>query len=111
MAKIKGIEFPFPDGALVIPPLSLGDLELLQDRLAELQVGSADAKSVGTTIDATWAALKRNYPDFTRAQVADMIDLENMVEVLEAVMDVSGLKRKALEAAKKAESAASSSSS
>lgn len=111
MAKIKGIDFPFPDGTLTVPPLSLGDLELLQERLGALQLGAADAKSVATTIDATFAALKRNYPDITRDQVANMLDLENMVDVLECVMDVSGVKRKAAEAAKKAESAASSSSS
>lgn len=111
MPKIKGIEFPFPDGPLTVPPLALGDLELLQERLGALQVGAADATSVATTIDATFAALKRNYPGMTRADVAALLDLENMVDVLECVMDVSGIKRKSLEAAKKAESAASSSSS
>lgn len=111
MAKIKGIDFPFPEGTLTIPPLALGDLELLQERLGALQVGAADANSVATTIDATFAALKRNYPEMSRADVAALLDLENMVEVLECVMDVSGIKRKSLEAAKKAESAASSSSS
>lgn len=109
MPKIKGNDFDFGLVVLTIPPLSLGDLELLQDRMGTLQVGATDAKSVGTVIDATLAALKRNYPEMTREEVAGMIDLENMVDVLECVMDVSGAKRKAADAAKKAPSAASSS--
>jgi len=110
MAKIKGIEFDFPDGTLILPPLSLGDLELLQERLATLDLSKPDKTNVGTAIDAAHAALTRNYPEMTRAQVAKLIGLENMIDVLEAVMDVSGLKRKQIEAAKKAESAAGSSS-
>jgi hypothetical protein len=52
---------------------------------------------VATVIDTAHAALRRNYPDTTREDVADMLGLENMVEVMECVMDVSGLKRKAVE--------------
>lgn len=110
MPKIKGLEFDFGGAVLTIPPLSLGDLELLQDRISALQVGSVDPASVGTIIDSTLAALQRNYPEITRADVAALIDLENMVDVLECVMDVSGTRRKATEAAKKAASAAESSS-
>lgn len=109
MPKIKGNDFDFGSVVLTIPPLSLGDLELLQDRMGTLQVGATDAQSVGTVIDATHAALKRNYPELTRQEVAGLIDIANMGDVLECVMDVSGAKRKADEAAKKAQSAESSS--
>lgn len=110
MPKIKGIEFTFADQTYIVPPLSLGDLELLQERIATLQVGATDPKSISTVIDTTFAALKRNYPEMTRETVAAMVDLENMGEVLECVMDISGAKRKEGEAAKKAESAANSAS-
>ncbi len=98
MVKLKGIPFPFnSDETLVIPPISLGALEQLQQRISEFAGDVMDGKQVATVIDATYAALKRNYPDITRDRVADLIDVENMAEVFACVMDVSGLKRKAAE--------------
>lgn len=101
MPKFPGIEFDFGGGqVMVIPPLALGDLEMLQDRLASLQLSTLDAKSIGTVIDATHAALQRNYPDTTRAQVASWIDVANFAEVIQCVMDVAGLRRKEQHAGK-----------
>ena len=107
MPKIKGIDVDFAGEVLTIPPLALGDLELLQERLGALQLGALDPASIGTVVDATHAALRRNYPDITRDKVASILDLENMADVIESVMDVSGAKRKVNEAAKKAASAPS----
>lgn len=85
-----------------VPPIALGDLERLQSRLVAYQ-GGLDAESVGTVIDAAHAALRRNYPEITRDQVGGLIDVGNMAEVFEAVMDVSGLKRRAGEADRNSE--------
>lgn len=99
MVKVKGISFPFNnEQTLVIPPIALGALEQLQERITAFTGDAMDSKSVATVIDASFAALKRNYPDITREEVADLIDVENMAEVFACVMDVSGLKRKAAEA-------------
>ena len=48
----------------------------------------ADSKLV---VDCLHGALVRNYPDMTRADVADLVDLGNMEEVMTAVMKRSGL--------------------
>lgn len=95
--KVKGITLHLGGRNWVIPPLNLAALEQLQDQLAQFS-GGIDAASVAAVLDATTAALCRNYPDITREQVAEMVDLANMAEVMEAVMDVSGLKRQAQEA-------------
>ena len=94
IVKVAGISFPFPDGPLVVPPLTLGALEQLQDRLASFK-GGVDKESVATVIDAAHAALRRNYPDITREFVADQIDVGNFIDVFTCVMDVTGAKRKA----------------
>jgi hypothetical protein len=73
-------------------------MEQLQDRLAGMSDDMFDPGNIGTVIDTLHAALGRNYPDMTREEVADMIDLENMQEVMTCAMDIAGLKRKALEA-------------
>jgi hypothetical protein len=95
MALIPGIQFPGRDW--IIPPLSLGDLEVMQNRIAALEKGAIDKETVRTVIDATFAALKRNYPDLSREDVAGALDLGNMMDVIAAVMDVSGVRRKELD--------------
>lgn len=90
---IKGVKMELGGKTYIVPPLSLGAIEMMQDRISNFK-GSASMESVGTVIDALHSALSRNYPDITREQVANMVDLGSMQEVMEAVMDVSGLKRK-----------------
>jgi len=95
--KIPGIELDFGGGQIrLVPPLALGDLELLQDRIQAMQAaGSAvNKESIGTVIDATHAALKRNYPEVTREEVGELVDVGNMFEVMQALLDVAGVLRK-----------------
>lgn len=98
MAQIKGITFDFGAATLVIPPIALGALEQLQQRITEFKGEVLDKAQVATVIDVAHAALLRNYPEMTRAQVADLIDVANMADVFQAVMDISGMRRKQAEA-------------
>lgn len=99
VVKVKGIPKDLGGTTYVVPPLSLGALEQLQERLGSYTGDVNNPADVRTTIDAAHAALKRNYPDLKREEVAELIGLENMIEVFEAVMDISGMRRKAYEAA------------
>lgn len=99
LVKYPGIPLTLGGVEYVVPPIALGALEQLQERIAKVESNSVNAESAATVIDAATAALRRNYPDITREQVADMIDVGNMVDVFMTVMDVSGLRRKELEAA------------
>lgn len=106
-----GIPVEFPGrGKLIVPPLALGDVEQLHERLSKFK-GGVDPESIKTVIDAAHAALVLNYPELTRADVGRMIGLGNMPEVFEAVMDVGGLNRKRLEAAAAGEAPAPASPS
>ncbi len=98
VVKVKGLTVSLGGTEYVVPPLSLGALEQFQDSLANFTGDITDKKQIGTIADCAHAALRRNYPALTREEVADMIGLENMMEVMEAVMDISGLKRKSREA-------------
>ena len=93
---IKGIVITLGDKDYVVPPLNLGTLEIMQERLEQFR-GGADKESIATVLDASFAALKRNYPDITREQVAEIVGLENMIELMQAIMDISGMRRKELE--------------
>lgn len=50
-------------------------------------------------LDVAEAALKRNYGDVSRDFLLEHLDVANMQDFMEAAMDVSGLKRKAIEQA------------
>lgn len=97
--KVKGIKIELAGVDRVVPPLSLGSLEQLHEPIQKFMANVSDLSNVRVVVDAAHAALKRNYPEITREEVADAIGLDNMNDVFEAIMDVSGLKRKSLEAA------------
>jgi hypothetical protein len=95
---IPGIPMILGDGKeYTIPPLTLGALEDLQDRIDK--VAGLDKESIAAMIDVTHASLRRNYPELTRAEVRELVDVANMQDVFEAAMDASALKRRALEEA------------
>ena len=96
--RIKGVTVELNGTNYVIPPIALGALEQLQSRIGAFDGNVQDTKQISTVIDCAYAAMRRNYPDMTREEVADLIDIGNMNEVFAAVMDVSGLKRKEQEA-------------
>lgn len=97
IVKVKGVPFNFNGRVMVIPPLSLGAYEQLQDRLSGLPQDKRESSYIGTAIDTVHAALRRNYPDITREEVGELIDFGNMNDAMECAMDISGLKRKAVE--------------
>ena len=79
-----------------VPPLALGAIQDLQDRVASM--GSADGlpkpAQMETILDVVHAAIRRNYPSMTREQLAEMIDVQNYQEVMGAVLNVSGFKER-----------------
>jgi hypothetical protein len=100
---IAGIKLELGGAEWVVPPLNLGALLDLQDRIAQFKPGSIDSTSIGVVVDCVHRALKRNYPDTSREFVAEHLDVANMVEVMQAVLDVSGLRRKKVEEEAKAQ--------
>lgn len=88
---IKGVPIQLAGIEYTCPPLSLGQVEVYGDRLSSYRGGMA-RESVGLVIDVAHAALTRNYPDMTREEVADGIDLGSLGATMDAVMGVSCLK-------------------
>lgn len=95
--KYKGLALTLGDRDLVVPPLNFRAMQQLLPRIEKF-TGGIDTESLDLVVDAAHAALTRNYPDLTRDDVIDMLDLDNMGQVMDAVMDVSGLRRKTQEA-------------
>jgi hypothetical protein len=99
MASVKfaGIEVDLGGEKFIVPAIALGKLKELQPRLAELDLSDMGALSPGaldTVSDLILAALNRNYPDMTRAQLDDLLDLGNLGDVVKIVTGQSGLVEK-----------------
>lgn len=101
MAKIAGIPITLGDVERVVPPLNLRALREMQGRIRNFKPGDLSDEAVDTIAKCTFLALKRNYPDITQEEIDEHVDVGNMIEIMEAVMDVSGLKRKKAEEAKR----------
>lgn len=88
---IPGVETKIGGKTYVLPPLSIGMLELYQDRIDAFQSGEVNSKSWSTVIDVVHAALKQNYPDMKREEIADGLHLRDIGKLFAALMSVSGV--------------------
>ncbi len=88
LIKIGGKEF-------VMPPLNFGRLKKLKPELEILRAAdncnTLENEVLDAEITIIHSALTRNYPDITREQVEDLIDLRNVHSIMPAVMAQSGL--------------------
>lgn len=85
-----GVEFDFGGDVRVIPALSLGDVIRLGPKLSKIQSGELDiAEMAPVVVEIVHAALKRNYPEITTDDVANLVDLRNTKSVINALMAVS----------------------
>jgi len=100
--RLRGVRVELDGRPHILPPMSLGALQRYQDRISAFK-GGMDKESIGLVVSLAHASIVRNYPEATLDEVGDLIDLGNMLEVFEAVMDVSGTVRKAQETAASAE--------
>ncbi len=91
---------------LEVPPLNFAQLKELRAQLERMNA-TPDMASFEALVEILAAALSRNYRGVPRWLIEQSIDVGNMAEITQAVMDVSGLKRKEHLAAKKAMAAAS----
>lgn len=98
IVKFPGIKKTIGGTDYIVPPISLRTLQQLQSQIENFNGATLSPEALDTAITVIHSALKRNYPDITEDQVSDLVDVGNMFDLFETVMDVSGMKRKELEA-------------
>lgn len=95
--KFAGHKVKLGDAEFEIPSLSLGQIKRLSGEVAlmsRLQPNSPmTPELMETFITVVHAAMSRNYPDVGREWLEDNIDLANVMDVVNAVMNVSGFIR------------------
>lgn len=83
---------------LVLPPLNLTTIQKMEAKLAKF--GPADPESMQTILKAIKYSLARNYRGVPDWLIEQTLDLANMADIMQSIMDVSGLRRKEIEAGK-----------
>lgn len=89
---IPGVPVQIGTKTYVIAPLTFRQLKQLTPQLNSLPQGRPSAEQLEPVMDVIAAALSRNYPELTRDQLEDMIDISNMGAVVLAALNASGLK-------------------
>lgn len=104
VVKVKGCPIELGGKVLILPPLSLRSLDQLLPRIRSFSANVHDEQyDTGLVVDVAFAALTRNYPDLQRDDLLDQIDLGNMMDIMQAAMDISGMRRKSAEEQAKGE--------
>jgi hypothetical protein len=75
----------------VVPALSIGAMRRYRDFIGKSSRGEiAPEDAFDTAVEMVHCAFKRNYPDMTLEQLANLLDLNNFKEVQSAVLNQSG---------------------
>jgi hypothetical protein len=92
----RGIPIEMGGRDWVVPPLTLGQLVALYDKIQEIaQLTAPDLSpaQVANFVEIVHAALARNYPEVTRELLRDeLLDLGNARAVMVAILTGSGLR-------------------
>lgn len=93
--KRGGRWIEFGEEAYQVPPLAFRSVVDLQDDVESLaQMGAKPTPAqMDTVTRIVHAALVRNYPDMTKEAVADMLDVGNFQEVINATLAIGGFKQ------------------
>lgn len=95
MTLIEGVKLNLGGRDFVAPPLNFKALRQLTPKLAILAAMNdvPTNEQTDVVLDVVLAALVRNYPELTRDELEDRLDLANLTRALEAIMGASGLER------------------
>jgi hypothetical protein len=90
----KGIALTLLDGQeYVIPALTLGQLDRLQDDIAKIKGRDPifEPECRNSMVEVVLASLQRNYPTLDRDKLLDLMDPVLLGDAWQAVIGVSGL--------------------
>jgi hypothetical protein len=101
--KVPGVSMTFDGTAYVVPPLNAAAVKQYRGEVAAFFVGAVP--DIEVVVKLLHAALVRNYPALTAEQVEQWVDYGNMLDIMDAVMQTSGLAAKVGELSRRIQSA------
>lgn len=94
---IDGVNLTIGGRDFTVPPLNLKALKKLTPTIQSI-VDAGDDLSLAqldAIVDVVHTALARNYPDLSRDEVEELLDVVNMEPTIRAVLEASGLTKRA----------------
>lgn len=89
---IKGVKIELSGKEYVVPPLNLRGLKLHQDEFAELDAsGSNRVNQMDIVVGMAATAMQRNYPDITKDHLLDIVAINQIDDLMSAVLGASAL--------------------
>jgi len=93
--KFEGAKIAIGGRDFIVPPLTFKQLRRLKERIeslkeATLKPGDLSGEQLDAMAEIIHAALSRNYPELTREDLEDLLDLGNLGPMIKAVMGQSG---------------------
>lgn len=87
--KIPGKELQFGGDTYVVAPLNAAAVKQHKEKIARfLSTGMPDLEEAAVLLQAS---LARNYPGVTLDQVLEWVDYGNVVDIMDVVMNTSGI--------------------
>lgn len=90
--KFPGVSIVVAGSTFVVPRLSLRQMQVLKDQLKRIQEKAKEIDldaQIGDITDIVHAAVGRNYPDLSRDELGDLLDLGTVGPFLRAAIDGS----------------------
>lgn len=92
--RYAGVEVSIGGTVKTVPPLAMRSMRTLMPKIMAIEFedsGLPTATSEEAVYDIIHAALKRNYPELDREELADALDIVSFPKALDAVLGASGL--------------------
>lgn len=87
---IEGESIPMGGFDLIVPALNFRQIKALKLDIKKMDEETDVDKKFAAQIKVIREAMKRNYPEIEISEVEDLVDMNNMVRVIMAVMGQSG---------------------
>ena len=92
--RFAGIEVAIGGTVYTVPPLAMRSVRALMPKIQAIEIepsGIPTEASMEYVFDIMHAALRRNYPELTRDEMADALDIVSFPLALNAVFGACGL--------------------
>lgn len=92
----EGVKVTLGRQTYIVPALTIRQVRQHRatlNAMSALATREPTEDEIGGMIDVAHAALSRNYPDMDKAQLEDVVDLNNLKHLMAAVVGQSGLER------------------
>lgn len=93
--KHAGTEIAMGGTKWIVPPLNLRLIREHREKIKSLKVGltaqDGGLDQMEIMLDIIHGAMLRNYPNVTRPEVEEMVDVVNVGAIMQAILNMSGL--------------------